>query len=107
MASRCGSDGVEMPLSRYTFEGMGAAVLEAESGACDQILHRAGDQHLARASEPGHAGAERGRAPDGAGRTVEGRKEAIASCVQRTLARHLVGDVEVAALCVLSLRQGR
>src|SRR5262249_9813903 len=37
----------EMPLTRHPLEGLESAILEAETGAGDQVLHGAGDEDLA------------------------------------------------------------
>lgn len=43
-----------MPLARHTFKRVGAAIVEAEVGAGDQILDRAGDEDLARPRQRGY-----------------------------------------------------
>src|SRR5688500_6166751 len=41
-------DGIELPCARDALQLMRAALAELEAGAGDEILHRAGHQHLAR-----------------------------------------------------------
>ena len=43
-----------MPLVRYAFERMQAAILERQAAPGDEILDRGADQHLGRAGERGH-----------------------------------------------------
>ena len=41
----------EVPFARHPFEGPDATVSEIDAGAHDQVLDRAGDEHLPRFSE--------------------------------------------------------
>src|SRR5438876_10273795 len=54
-------DGIEPPFSRHALEGVRPAVVELDAGAGDQVLHCLGDEHLARARQPGDPRAGRDR----------------------------------------------
>src|SRR6266542_1977821 len=47
--------GVELPFAGYAFQRVRATIVEGDLGAGDQILHRAGAEHLAGRRERAHA----------------------------------------------------
>ncbi len=51
-------DGKEVPVARHSLQWLHTAIIERESGAGDEILDRARNQHLARVSPSRHAGAD-------------------------------------------------
>jgi hypothetical protein len=51
----CRGGRVEAPFARKPFQHDAPALLELETGACDQILDSARDQHLVRNGTLGHA----------------------------------------------------
>ena len=57
-------DDEQAPFAGYALEAMRAAITELETGACDQVLDRAGDEYLIRVGERCDAGADMHRDAD-------------------------------------------
>jgi hypothetical protein len=53
----------ELPVARDTLEAVGAAIGEAEAGACDEVADDGGDEHVSRSRRRGHPRADVHRDP--------------------------------------------
>ena len=57
--SQSALDGEDVPFTGHAFQWLNTAIDETQTGACDQVFHRARDQApLARAGERGDTGAD-------------------------------------------------